>query len=113
MNHDAVPHTAAPFTKEDRGRVFPKGTPLYAIFCFSGPDVETADFDNLTKSAADAITKAGVWWDDKQVNASYIERIKESAPRTTIRIFSSKEAFCANLVTSTDRSNVQVVPEVP
>ena len=41
--------------------------PVAVLMVFSPPDRRERDLDNLSKATFDALTKAGVWADDRQV----------------------------------------------
>lgn len=86
MTTEKVPHTAAPFTKDDRGRVFPADQLVHVSLRFMGPDLRKGDGDNMQKSVWDAITKAGVWWDDKQVDSWDGKKLLGKEEGTLIRI---------------------------
>ncbi len=48
----------------------PSGVPKWKIFKASKPDA-----DNLAKGAKDALTKAGVWFDDSQVSILIVDKV--------------------------------------
>ena len=87
MGHEEIPHTAGAFTKNDRGRVFNKDLWLAVRLHFIGPNARNADGDNMEKGVFDAITKAGVWWDDKQVDSCHWTRKVQPTSETRIVIF--------------------------
>ena len=43
----------------------------------SPPDIRTRDLDNLSKGVLDALTKAGFWLDDGQIDGLRIERLEK------------------------------------
>ena len=51
--------------------------PLYVHMLAVMPDRRKRDLDNLTKAVLDALTHAGVWEDDSQINDLRITRSKQ------------------------------------
>ncbi|WP_343876531.1 RusA family crossover junction endodeoxyribonuclease, partial [Tatumella punctata] len=43
----------------------------------SPPDIRTRDLDNLSKGVLDALTKAGFWLDDGQIDVLRLERLEK------------------------------------
>lgn len=58
--------------------VFPPGTRVSVRMDCAPPDRRVRDLDNLTKSTFDALTHAGLWADDQQVDALTLDRRREA-----------------------------------
>ena len=67
-------------------------SPLQGRLCvsmlFHGPSARKYDISNFVKTTEDALTKAGVWVDDEQVDALFLFRkpIDRQDPRVEIHI---------------------------
>jgi len=67
-------------------------SPLHGRLCvsmlFHGPSARKYDISNFVKTTEDALTKAGVWVDDEQVDALFLWRkpIDRQNPRVEIHI---------------------------
>lgn len=49
---------------------------LHVTIKLHAPDKRARDIDNVVKSTLDALTQAGVYHDDSQVDSLYIERLE-------------------------------------
>ena len=52
---------------------WPKNTPK-KLAATTAPHVDKPDGDNLQKPILDALSEAGVWWDDAQVDRKFIQK---------------------------------------
>lgn len=74
--------------RDAKERIFHRETPISVFLVFHGPKVHLGDGDNMQKSVFDAITKAGVWYDDKQVDLGLWHRpVGGKVEKTEIHIF--------------------------
>jgi crossover junction endodeoxyribonuclease RusA len=66
--------------------------PLRAFWLLAPPDRRARDLDNVRKTAADALTKAGFWADDSN-KVLTAERFEWSAPEAGGKIFLTIEVL--------------------
>lgn len=52
------------------------------------PDNRKRDIDNILKASLDSLTKAGLWWDDSQIDDIHVMKRNPSKTNPRIEVFS-------------------------
>ena len=71
---------------EQRGAIKPMQERLFVKIVAYMPDRRRRDLDNILKALFDALTHAGVWSDDSQIDAISLIRAKEIQGRLEVTI---------------------------